>query len=186
MLYVYDCEFIEDGYTIDLVSIGIVAEDGRKYYAVNRNVSWEKVHRRENVFVRENVWKHLPTNQGGGLSLDVHHVDVRTKQAIAHEVKNFLLDTSKEISLWADYCSYDHVALCQLWGRMVDLPRGIPMRTNDIIQRAEVLGIKEIQFPSQDPATMHHALHDAEHNMTVMKFLEFEAYPQRFITGQEV
>jgi hypothetical protein len=29
MKYYYDTEFIEDGRTIDLISIGIVAEDGR-------------------------------------------------------------------------------------------------------------------------------------------------------------
>ena len=30
----YDTEFLEDGKTIDLISIGMVAEDGREYYAV--------------------------------------------------------------------------------------------------------------------------------------------------------
>src|SRR5260221_101420 len=30
--YFYDTEFIEDGHTIDLISIGIVAEDGRELY----------------------------------------------------------------------------------------------------------------------------------------------------------
>ena len=33
--YFYDCEFIEDGRTIDLVSIGVVDEDGREFYAVS-------------------------------------------------------------------------------------------------------------------------------------------------------
>ena len=37
MKYFYDTEFIEDGSTIELVSIGIVAEDGREYYAVSRD-----------------------------------------------------------------------------------------------------------------------------------------------------
>lgn len=32
--YDYDCEFLEDGKTIALISIGIVADDGRTYYAV--------------------------------------------------------------------------------------------------------------------------------------------------------
>ncbi len=32
MRYWYDTEFIEDGKTIDLISIGIVAEDGRELY----------------------------------------------------------------------------------------------------------------------------------------------------------
>jgi hypothetical protein len=35
MRYWLDTEFIEDGHTIDLISIGIVAEDGRELYAEN-------------------------------------------------------------------------------------------------------------------------------------------------------
>src|SRR3954452_23658432 len=33
--YFYDTEFIEDGTTIDLVSIGVVDETGREFYAVS-------------------------------------------------------------------------------------------------------------------------------------------------------
>ena len=33
--YFFDTEFYEDGKTIDLISIGIVAEDGREFYAVS-------------------------------------------------------------------------------------------------------------------------------------------------------
>ncbi|NJN11668.1 MAG: 3'-5' exoribonuclease [Richelia sp. RM1_1_1] len=35
MKYFFDTEFIEDGNTIDLISIGIISEDGREYYAIN-------------------------------------------------------------------------------------------------------------------------------------------------------
>ena len=31
----YDTEFLDDGKTIDLISIGMVAEDGRELYAVS-------------------------------------------------------------------------------------------------------------------------------------------------------
>ena len=33
--YFYDCEFIEDGRVIDLVSIGVVDENGREFYAIS-------------------------------------------------------------------------------------------------------------------------------------------------------
>jgi len=42
MRYWYDTEFIEDGSTIDLISIGIVAEDGREYYAISTEFSAKK------------------------------------------------------------------------------------------------------------------------------------------------
>jgi hypothetical protein len=35
MKYFYDTEFIDDGHTINLISIGIVAEDGHEYYATS-------------------------------------------------------------------------------------------------------------------------------------------------------
>ena len=35
MRFFYDCEFIEDGATIELVSIGVVDETGREFYAVS-------------------------------------------------------------------------------------------------------------------------------------------------------
>ena len=56
MRYFYDCEFIEDGRTIDLVSIGMVDETGREFYAVStefdpsRAIDW----------VRRNVLDKLP------------------------------------------------------------------------------------------------------------------------------
>lgn len=53
MRYFLDTEFIEDGKTIDLISIGIVAEDGREYYAINKEFSLRKAWK--NVWVRENV-----------------------------------------------------------------------------------------------------------------------------------
>lgn len=42
MKFFYDTEFIEDGKTIDLISIGIVAEDGREYYAQNVECDFKK------------------------------------------------------------------------------------------------------------------------------------------------
>ena len=55
--YFYDCEFIEDGRLVDLVSIGVVDEFGREFYAVStqfddsRAVPW----------VRRNVLDKLPS-----------------------------------------------------------------------------------------------------------------------------
>lgn len=42
MKYFLDTEFIEYQNTIDLISIGIVAEDGREYYAENEQCDFSK------------------------------------------------------------------------------------------------------------------------------------------------
>ena len=55
--YFYDCEFIEDGRTIELISIGVVAEDGREFYAVSTEFDPD----RANAWVRRHVLDKLPS-----------------------------------------------------------------------------------------------------------------------------
>ena len=58
MRFWFDTEFIEDGHTIDLISIGVVAEDGRGFYAESSECDLS----RANPWVKENV---LQTAFGG-------------------------------------------------------------------------------------------------------------------------
>ena len=51
----YDCEFLDDGKTIELVSIGMVAEDGRELYL--QSVEFDP--KQANEWVKENVLPHL-------------------------------------------------------------------------------------------------------------------------------
>lgn len=196
MKYFYDTEFIEDGRTIDLVSIGIACEDERKYYAVNRDCRWERVADSQFDWLRNNVWIHLPIQ---GLCPDMAHPTVKRKHTIAKEVEDFLLYgftfptpeypdpmQMSSPSLWADYPAYDHVALCQLWGSMADKPACIPMRTNDITQLAEMIGFPEAKLPKQPEHMKHHALYDALHNMEVYRFLETLANTRRYVTGLDL
>src|SRR5690606_40287937 len=54
--FFYDTEFIEDGVTIDLVSIGVVDETGRSFYAVSTEFDPGKAGK----WVREHVLDKLP------------------------------------------------------------------------------------------------------------------------------
>lgn len=54
----YDLEFLDDGKTIDLVSIGMKSGDGRTLYAINRELDQGKV--LAHNWMRKNVWPHLP------------------------------------------------------------------------------------------------------------------------------
>src|SRR5215471_8303689 len=121
--YFYDCEFIEDGRLIDLVSIGVVDEYGREFYAISTEfdpapaVPW----------VRRNVLDRLPSPGDPAW---------RSRARIREELHAFLTEpiNGQELELWAWYAAYDHVVLAQLWGRMPDLPREIPRFTKDLRQ----------------------------------------------------
>lgn len=155
-IYCYDTEFLEDGHTIDLISIGIVCEDGREYYAINADADWDRI--RDDDWLMENVVVHLPTHSTGQVKKCINMRDSRVKPkcVIANDVRDFLLASSHP-ELWAYYAAYDHVALAQLWGRMIDLPTGIPMWTNDLQQELVLRGRKAPPSPTDE----HNALADA-------------------------
>lgn len=139
MRYWFDTEFIEDGKTIDLISIGVVAEDGRTYYAENLSCDRSKA----SPWVRENVFPHLTGEH------------VRQRTHIAHDLIAFMGDRPE---IWAYYADYDWVVLCQLFGTMMDLPKGWPMYCRDVKQLCDELGNPTL--PEQGEGE-HHALADA-------------------------
>jgi len=151
--YFYDCEFIEDGRTVDLVSIGVVDEHGREFYAVStefdatRAVPW----------VRRNVLDKLPSPGDPAW---------RSRVRIRDDLHEFLraplrADPDQQMELWAWYAAYDHVALAQLWGPMTALPRDIPRFTKDLRQLWDDRGRPELP----EMAGRHDALVDARHNL---------------------
>lgn len=137
----FDTEFIEDGKTIDLISIGMVREDGATYYAENLNCD----HGRASDWVRENVLCHLQFGEVG-----------RLRSEIAKEIVEF---AGERPEFWAYYADYDWVVLCQLFGTMMDLPKGWPMYCRDIKQLCDYVG--NPRLPPQD-GIEHHALADAQ------------------------
>lgn len=165
--YAYDCEFLEDGATIALISIGIVADDGREYYAVVADAPWHRIV--EHDWLMANVVPSLPIelSQRGGLMAADPDV-VRSRAEIAREVRAFLLAGETASELWAYYSAYDHVALCQLWGRMIDLPDGVPMWTNDLQQEIIRCGVE----PPEQTAGLHNALDDARWVRDSLRWLE--------------
>jgi hypothetical protein len=158
----YDTEFLEDGKTIELISIGMAAEDGRELYRVNRDAPWRRIRKHE--WLMANVVPHLPQPHGDWILqmpkrwlIDFANPLVEHRQEIADEVRAFVQATP-DVELWAWYGAYDHVALAQLWGPMIDLPDGTPMWTNDLKQEVERRGNPEL--PKQESAE-HNALADA-------------------------
>lgn len=66
MRYFYDTEFVESGpeHPIELISIGIAAEDGREYYAQSMEFDASKA----NEWVAEHVLEKLIQCDGGMLA----------------------------------------------------------------------------------------------------------------------
>lgn len=144
----FDTEFIEDGKTIDLISIGMVREDGEELYLESSECDLGLA----SPWVLENVVPHL---EGAPI----------TRLRIAAAIRRFAGDKPE---FWAYYADYDWVVLCQLFGKMIDLPKGWPMYCRDIKQLCDSLG--NPRLPEQGKGE-HHALADARWNKQAYEFL---------------
>lgn len=136
----FDTEFLEDGSTIKLISIGMVREDGAEFYG--ETPSAERL-ADSHDWLRANVRPHL---RGGPAVMD--RIDLR--QSIAKFA-------GRSPEFWAYFASYDWVVLCQLFGTMMDLPPTWPMFVRDVQQWRSELGNPDM--PAQE--NEHDALADA-------------------------
>ncbi len=158
MRYYLDTEFIENGHSqpIQLLSIGIVAEDGREFYAELDDADETYA----SDWVKENVLPHLT-----GLK--------SSREQVAQDILQFVAgDHSPEF--WAYFADYDWVVFCQIFGAMIDLPKGFPMFCNDLKQEMKARGVERSDLPEQLGAA-HSALEDARWVRRAHSFLEENA-----------
>lgn len=153
MRFWFDTEFYENGKTIELISIGIVAEDGREYYSETGAAPYLAS---QSKWLCENVLPHLTGSE-------------LPREAIARDIVAFM---GEKPEIWAYYADYDWVALCQLFGTMMDLPQGWPMFCRDVKQWCVMLG--DPKLPAQRTQE-HNALADARWTREAWEFLNFRA-----------
>lgn len=144
MKYFIDTEFIESFHKpmfgkrrhfIDLISIGIVAEDGREYYAISKEYNFKDA----SEWVQENVITQIyreqtPVWKQQYMDLKTFHKyipDGKTNSTIAHDIINFCGATNfinvdgvtEQSEFYGYYSDYDWVLFCSLFGTMMNLPR---------------------------------------------------------------
>ncbi len=113
MKYWYDTEFIEDGTTIDLISIGIVAEDGRELYLQSIDVDGSKA----SDWVIENVLSNLklcPTDTPFMKHVTDGNCGPECPWGSREQIRDKILSFMDPLlygkpELWGYYSAYDHV-----------------------------------------------------------------------------
>ena len=129
---------------LDLISIGIVSEDGGEFYAISSEFAEDKA----SDWVRQNVLSKLSGSR-------------ETRAAIKKRLLDFIGETSPEF--WGYFADYDWVLLCWLMGRMIDLPPSWPKFCLDLKQEMHVRGLRKSDLPRQPPESeAHNALTDAK------------------------
>jgi len=162
MKFYLDTEFIESGPSkpIQLISLGMVSEDGREFYAISSEFHYDDA----SPWVKENVLATLePAEVVPRQSL--RQIGI----AIIHFVFGPDVNTSKvKPEFWGYYSDYDWVVFCQIFGTMMDLPTNFPMYCRDLKQWCDDLGNPEL--PAQGKGE-HNAISDARWNKQAWEFL---------------
>lgn len=143
MKYFFDTEFAfsvtrSGDASLDLISIGIVAEDGREYYGISTTGV-----AKADKFVREAV---LPYLGAGRWLLD---------SEIAEDVRQFVTDTPE---FWVYMGGFDYVLLSRMMGGFDCWPKGWPYLAYDLRQLLDFSGRGDIRQPDNAP---HNAIEDA-------------------------
>lgn len=202
MKYFLDTEFIESfrkrriglfktkfDHFVDLISIGIVCEDGREYYAISTEFNPKEA----NQWVKENVLsklpeRHVPFSDPGTsprsryeamlwkdhrtINKDLLHFFGYTIQERHPETGQVVdMSTDTDIQVYGYFADYDWVVFCSLFGRMMDLPYEFPMYCRDLkqmmVERELTSKWKKAVCP--DPENEHNALEDARWNFKLYK-----------------
>jgi hypothetical protein len=211
MRYFIDTEFIEGFHKplfgkrrhfIDLISIGIVAEDGREYYAISNEYKYSDA----SDWVKENVIQPMYREECPGFKQQYMDVETfhkyssnsKSNKQIAQDIKKFICNYSQYINcigsgsidegyegflkknppeFYGYFCDYDWVLFCSLFGRMINLPKGYPMYCKDLKQ---VLDFKAFKKAKDFCTRKHHVLMDndwVKHALAGIK--NMPAYPKQ-------
>ncbi len=164
MLVYADWEFLEDGKTIDPISVGMVREDGAELYYEFIDAPWGRI--AQNDWLMKNVIPGLSSGFNKAVVTGEGDSVVKSKLSIRMRVYDFLLEAftlDGSLELWGWYSAYDHVCLAKLFGKMINLPDWCPMLTLDLKQEFIRLGITDrVDMPKQ-LAGNHNAIEDARH-----------------------
>ena len=159
MKYFLDTKFIENGRTLDLISIGIVSEDDRRLYLQNEECDF----RAATDWVWRNIYPRL------------EHFHMAGCTSCGSESGICKIGIHGPPEFWG-YCpAYDWVAFCQLFGTMFQLPNEFPPYCRDVRQWADQLGIDKIPLPS---IGRDHALFAAKGVKSAYEFLSKISLPK--------
>lgn len=172
----FDTEFTGLHKNTSLISLGLVDEDGRVFYAEFCDYDKSQV----GDWVRDNVIKHLMHSGSDGISSagwlkDEHCMVVYGDRNFVVKHLKVWLSKYQNVQLVSDVCHYDMVLFIDLFGSAFDLPSNVCPSCHDINQDiADYMGISEKEafdinrelflgpYISNIKGKKHNALYDAK------------------------
>jgi hypothetical protein len=104
------------------ISIGLVAEDGREFYAEFNDYDSSQV----NGWLRENVLAHMIF--GGHVTVHIQEEQVGVsgdRPFVVSEIRSWLSDFD-QVEMWGDVLPYDWVLFCEFFDAPIDTAERLP------------------------------------------------------------
>ena len=169
----FDTEFTGLHKNTTLISIGLVDENNRTFYAEFSDYDESQC----DEWIRENVIKHLKLGKYEHYGLNVNNTEVYgSKEFIKEKLSDWLSQYDK-VELVSDCCHYDMVLFIDIFGDAFDIPKQVNPACHDInqdiatyykISEREAFGISREDILSSnnfivdEEIMKHNALFDAQ------------------------
>lgn len=162
----FDTEFTGLHMSTTLISIGLISEDGRTFYAELNDYAEHQV----DEWIQENVIAKLrfKSDYGSTPELDLeHHAMKSTTQRVAFDLALWLEQWDR-VEMWSDCLAYDWVLVCHLFGGAMKLPPNVYYIPVDISTIMLLKGVdpdvirEEFAGMTDAKASKHNALWDAK------------------------
>lgn len=134
-----DTEFTGLHQHTTLISIGLIDEQGKMFYAELNNYNINQV----DEWIEENVIKHLTYNHTlMALNISKHNdVSMKgTSDAVASELRRWLSQYDS-VEIWSDCLAYDWVLFNELFGHAFNIPSNVYYIPFDICTLMKIKGV---------------------------------------------
>lgn len=160
----FDTEFTGLHKNTTLISIGLISEDGKKFYAEFYDYDKSQI----NDWLQDNVIANTSYLKEKG-NMDIASDDIRNlyfpgkKEHIVEKLKKWFKQFDS-VEMWSDCLAYDWVLFNDLFGTAFDIPKNIYYIPFDICTLFKIKGIdpdiNREEFAGIE-GSKHNALHDA-------------------------
>lgn len=159
----FDTEFTGLHQNTTLISIGLISEDGRTFYAELTDYDKSQV----DEWLEKNVINNLLVHPDRGYFYKVTDTDEiykDTTDIVANRLEKWLSNFNS-VEIWSDCLAYDWVLFNQLFGHAFNIPKNVYYIPFDICTLMKIKGvdpdINREEFSGIE-GDKHNALHDAK------------------------
>ncbi len=160
----FDTEFTGLHRNTTLISIGLVSEDRRTFYAEFNDYDRSQL----NDWLRHNVLPHLQFIDVRSITpkLDLEHHAMKSTCPIVTSALSKWLAQFEATEMWADYPAYDWILFCDLFGGSLNLPNNLAKNPFDVATLLKVAGVdpevNREELAGFSGMNLHNALDDAK------------------------